>query len=208
MLRCQNVRKMCNLKKWRQNQGVYIKGRIYVKLVETISPLAFPLIKMNSCAESAHLTASSIAPSQKEQWGLHSRFQIAFLQLHQSFPLRWSAAHKTHRRTQTLTYATQISNYYTRIPVFRPKSMIGEIKDRSSALYSCQAALVMPSSDITHTEPNLHQPTMRTRFGIHLWNPTHAKTFDPPNIVSSCAGPLQLCKHATVFTERLYTPWI
>lgn len=36
----------------------------------------------------------------------------------------------------------------------------------SPALYFCQAAQVIPNSYITHAEPNLHMPTMRTRLGI------------------------------------------
>lgn len=55
-------------------------------LTETISLLAFCLIKMSSCAESARLTASSVAPSRKEQWGWHPHLWIAFPELHQSFP--------------------------------------------------------------------------------------------------------------------------
>ena len=208
-------------KKWRQGQGVsyYIHQRKNIQYIgwnNISSTVAFRLIKMSSCAESAHLTASSIAPSQKEQWGWHPHLQIAFLLLHQSFDtVGWSIAHKTHRHTLSLTCATQISNYCTTIPLFtcvcdtfKTKIMIGEIEDTSPALYFCQAALVVPSSDITHAEPNLHQPTMRTIFGLHSWNTAHAKTFDPPNIVSSCAGPRQLCKHATVFTETPYAPWI
>lgn len=64
----------------------------------------------------------------------------------------------------------------------------------------------MPNSDITHAEPNLHMPTIRTRFGVVC--ETHAKTFDPPNIVSSCADPQKLCKHVTVFMEIPYAPLI
>lgn len=110
----------------------------------------------------------------------------------------------------SLTHATQMSNYCSTISLvtcvcdtFKTKSIIGEIEDTSPALYFCQAALVVPRCDITHAEPGLHQPAMRTRFGVCSWNPPHAKTFDPPNIVSSCAGPQQLCKHATVYWNTL-----
>lgn len=63
---------MCHLEKNGDKVKVflimlYIKGRIYSTLAETISLLAFRLIKTSSCAESAHFTASSIATSQKEQ---------------------------------------------------------------------------------------------------------------------------------------------
>lgn len=45
---------------------------------------------------------------------------------------------------------------------------------------------------------HLNMPATGTRFGDVC--ETHAKTFDPPNTVSFCADPQQLCKYC-VFME-------
>lgn len=46
---------------------VHQSKKIYSTVTETKSLLSFCLTKMSSSAESARLTASSVAPSQKEQ---------------------------------------------------------------------------------------------------------------------------------------------
>lgn len=85
------------------------------------------------------------------------------------------------------------------ICTYDTKSMI---RETVPALYFCQAAL-MPK--LEYADSDLHVPTKRTRSGMNC--ETHAKIFDPPNIVS-CANPQQLCRNVTVFMEIPYARWI
>lgn len=77
---------------------------------------------------------------------------------------------KIKKDTHFVSCTTQTRNYlYSYFyDTFKTKSMIKETEDTSPALYFCQAAPVTPNSDITHAEPDLHMPTVRTRFGL-VW---------------------------------------